>query len=206
MKSMQYYLYIFCLSGMLAFITPVSLWAQAEPPSAAPSLPILNDQVFDIGRGGLVNTPEILGATGSIFIFWSNQCAWTKRYLDRLEALAGSSNPAGVRIILVNSNNKKVFPREGLSESQAWERSHDEFIYLYDEGARVARSFGAERTPQVFAYDAQHRLVYVGAIDDSPGDPGRVVANFIVDVIDALQQGRPPSVRQTKPFGCQIRF
>ena len=189
--------YTFC------FNSPVH--AQKGSLTIGKALPILDQQVFDIDKNQEVDVGSVLGVQGSVFIFWSNQCAWTKRYLNRLESLAEYSDP-DVRIVLVNSNNKQVFPREGLEESQKWERSHGEFAYLFDETASIAKAFGAERTPQVFAFDADRNLVYRGAIDDSPGDPSEVTVNYALETIQALRQGTAPATQETKSFGCQIRY
>lgn len=169
-------------------------------------LPVTGQQVFEIGQNQQVAVEDLLGAKGTIFIFWSNQCAWTRRYEDRLNAIASASNPEGVHVILVNSNNKKVFPRERDEESRQWERSHEAFFYLSDEGAGIAKQFGALRTPQVFAFDASYRLVYKGAIDDSPGDPEQVSDNYVDQVIRFLDGGPALSEQETKAFGCQIRY
>ena len=41
------------------------------------------------------------------------------------------------------------------------------FDYLYDPEQALAHALGSERTPEVFVFDRDRRLVYHGAIDDS---------------------------------------
>ena len=184
-----------------------ALLAQPNPLELGSTLPIAGQEVFDIGQNQPVSITTLLGEKGTIFIFWSNQCAWTRRYVDRLEALAGSLvDRESVQVVLVNSNNKQVFPRESDEESRRWERAHTTFSYISDESAAIARVFGAERTPQVFAFDASNRLIYKGAIDDSPGDPSQVQDNYVEHVIRFLVGGKALSNQETRAFGCQIRY
>ena len=53
------------------------------------------------------------------------------------------------------------------------ERQGFNFDYLWDEDQSVARALGAERTPEVFVFDRDRRLVYHGAIDDSRDEQRR---------------------------------
>jgi peroxiredoxin len=53
------------------------------------------------------------------------------------------------------------------------QRTHEKqftFPYLYDESQDVARSYGAERTPEFFIFDASGTLRYHGAPDDNYED------------------------------------
>ena len=45
------------------------------------------------------------------------------------------------------------------------------FPFLYDETQATASAYGAARTPEVFVFDAGHRLVYHGAPDSDHQDP-----------------------------------
>ena len=46
------------------------------------------------------------------------------------------------------------------------------FDYLHDEDQSLARALGSERTPEVFVFDRDRRLVYHGAIDDNRDEDG----------------------------------
>ena len=58
---------------------------------------------------------------------------------------------------------------------------------------------GSERTPEVFAFDRERRLVYHGAIDDQRDEPA-VRQHYVRDALDAvLEGGQPPAA--VLPFG-----
>ena len=68
------------------------------------------------------------------------------------------------------------------------EREGFNFDYLHDEDQSVARALGSERTPEVFVFDRDRRLVYHGAIDDSR-DETAVEQHYLRDALDALLAG-----------------
>lgn len=191
---------------LLLGILPAAAMAQPGGLGIGQALPQPNRPAFDVAQNRNVTLNEAMGAGGALIVFWSNQCPWTRRYEARIARLAEEAAALGMRVVLVNSNNAEVYPKESSSVSRAWARGHQALVYLADEGAAIARALGAERTPQAFLFDASRRLVYRGAIDDSPGDEAEVSTRYVWDAIVAMQAGRTPTVVDTKPFGCQIRY
>ena len=147
-------------------------------------------------RGGTTSAHDLFGNRGAAFVFWSNDCNWTLQYEDRIEALSTSSVP----IILVNSNNAEVFPKEAEMGKQY------STAYVRDRGGKLARALGAERTPHAFVFDASKKLVYSGGIDDSPADAQIVQVQWLQDTIAQLSEGQSVSVSPTKSFGCRIKL
>ena len=78
------------------------------------------------------------------------------------------------------------------------------FDYLYDEDQSVLEAYGAERTPEVFLFDRDRRLVYHGAIDDSREEEG-VTQEYLRDAIDAVLAGDSPAVDDTPAVGCSVK-
>ncbi len=113
---------------------------------------------------------------------------------------------AAMQIIFVNSNNNDVFPKEQITSARANRVTRPIGMYLRDDNAKLARAFGAERTPEVFVFDNTRKLTYKGAIDDSPGDPNEAQAHYLADAIQALIRGTTLTTVETKPFGCRIKF
>jgi len=80
------------------------------------------------------------------------------------------------------------------------------FPYLYDETQEVARAYGAERTPEVFLFDAQAVLRYHGTVDDNYEEPTEVKRHHLRDALDAVLANRAPATPQTQPVGCTIKW
>lgn len=155
--------------------------------------------------GGTVVLSDLRGERGTVVIFWSNQCPWVRKYESRVSDLAEDFQAKGIGFILINANDGGAFPRDNQAESRR-NAGRFEWPYLIDEGSRLARAFGATRTPHIFVFDPSDTLVYVGALDDSPGDPGNVQHTYLHEALSLILQGNAVVTAETPPFGCMIRF
>jgi hypothetical protein len=79
------------------------------------------------------------------------------------------------------------------------------FPYVVDATSEVAVAFGASKTPEVFLFDKDGKLVYHGAVDDNRDAP-KVAQNYLKDAITAVANGKPVTTGETKAVGCGIKF
>jgi hypothetical protein len=82
---------------------------------------------------------------------------------------------------------------------------------LLDESGRVGRAFGATNTPHMFVVDDKGVLVYRGAIDNSPdgesqSPEGDKLINHVEVALADLRAGRPVSLKETKAYGCGVKY
>lgn len=177
-----------------------------------PELPLgsampMSDRALARAGGGQATLAELAGERGTAVVFWSNQCPWVDKYEQRLLSLAREFEAQGISVVLVNANDASAFPQESQERSQQRARAAGYTMpYLVDTGSQLARAFGAERTPHVFVFDANRTVVYVGTVDDSPGDPANARENYLRDALSAVAQGESVAVPKTKAFGCMIKF
>lgn len=80
------------------------------------------------------------------------------------------------------------------------------YPYLHDLTQDVAHAYDAKRTPEFFLFDANHRLVYQGRMDDAPRDPTKVTATELKDAIDSMLAGQTPAVEYTDSIGCSVKW
>jgi len=135
-----------------------------------------------------------------------NHCPYVQAWEGRLSAIASDYADRGVRVVAVNSNDADNYPEDSFEEMQ--KRSQEQgfaFDYLYDEPQAVARALEAERTPEVFVYDRERRLRYHGAIDDNR-DETAASRQYLRDALDALLAGDDPSLSETPPVGCTVKW
>lgn len=192
------------LPALILICLPAAVFAQEAPLGTV--LP-LSDRAMTSVDGSSVTLASLQGSAATAIIFWSNQCPWVERYEDRLQQLVSDYSGRGVSFVLVNSNDAEAYPQESQAESA--ERASSlgyQAHYVMDAGSQLATGLGASRTPHVYVFDSESRLVYVGSIDDSPGDPGNVERNYLGSALDAVISGATIDVSQTKAFGCTIRF
>jgi peroxiredoxin len=111
----------------------------------------------------------------------------------------------GFRLVAISSNDADSYPEDSFDAMK--ERAVAQgfnFDYLYDEDQSVLHAYGAERTPEVFLFDRDRRLVYHGAIDDSR-DEDEVTQRYLRDAIEAVLAGDEPPVTETPPVGCSVK-
>lgn len=198
--------YSTALGVLFVFLLTSALSAQAQP-DPMPIGSSMPSATLQQAGGGTIQLPNAAGETGTVVIFWSNQCPWVDRYEDRVTDLVNQFQDQGIRFLLVNSNDASAFPQESLEVVR--ERASDRgyaATYVRDANATLARAVGATRTPHVFVFDENETLVYTGTIDDSPSGPGGVSNRYLANALQAVTAGEEVPTPQTKAFGCTIKF
>jgi hypothetical protein len=88
------------------------------------------------------------------------------------------------------------------AERQGWR-----FPYLVDPSQAVAKAFQAACTPDLFLFDADHKLVYRGQLDGSrPGSALPLDGRDLRAAISALLAGQPLPEEQIASIGCNIKW
>lgn len=135
-----------------------------------------------------------------------NHCPYVQAWEGRMKDIQRDYADRGFRLVAVSSNDAERYPADSFEAMQARAREQGfNFDYLYDEDQGVARALGAERTPEVFLFDRDRRLVYHGAIDDSRDDRS-VTRHYLREALDALLAGEEPPVRDTPAPGCTVKW
>lgn len=141
-----------------------------------------------------------------VVIFSCNHCPYVKAYEDRMVSIQRDYQNKGVQLVAINSNDEKSYPEDSFPEMV--KRSREKrfnFPYLRDEAQTVVDAYGAVTTPHVFAFDGKRVLRYRGRIDDSK-DPAAVTSHDLRIALNALLEGKPVPVPDTRPFGCSIKW
>lgn len=151
-----------------------------------------------------------------VVLFSCNHCPTAQYYEERIKQLVRDYKDKGVAIVAIMPNDPKSVRLDELgwtdlsdSFAEMKVRARDRqfnFPYLYDgETESVARAYGPVATPHVFVFDAERKLRYVGAIDDSERVQ-HVQKHYLRDALDALIDGKEPPVNKTKVVGCSIKW
>ncbi|MEI6030601.1 MAG: thioredoxin family protein [Synechococcaceae cyanobacterium ELA739] len=160
------------------------------------------------GEGvGAPYDPSALAGRPVLVVFLCPHCPFVKHVepeLGRLQAdLAGQ-----VALLGICSNSPRTHPQDGLegmrvqAEARGWT-----FPYLLDPDQAIARAFRAACTPDPFLFDAAHRLVYRGQLDDSrPGNALSLDGRDLRAAVAAVLAGEPVPVAQKPSIGCNIKW
>jgi peroxiredoxin len=135
-----------------------------------------------------------------------NHCPYVQAWEGRMSTLQRTYGDRGFRLVAVSSNDADRYPEDSFDamKERARERQFS-FDYLYDESQAFATTLGSVRTPEVFLFDADRRLVYHGAIDDNR-DETAVERQYLRDAIEAVLERRDPPVPETPPVGCTVKW
>lgn len=138
-----------------------------------------------------------------VVVFTCNSCPYAVDVEDRLIKLANDSKENQVAVVAINVNKVKEDAFDKMKERAA--EKEFSFPYLFDESQQIARDYGAIYTPTFFVLDGKRKVVYMGALDDSPNGK-KISKRYVQDAIDAVLNGKSPSQSETAPVGCRVRF
>lgn len=163
--------------------------------------PVWNDLIgIDDAQHGLA---DLSAAHAVAVIFTCNHCPVAVAYEDRLVQLANDYADRPFQLVAINVNNMEQDKLPAMKERAA--EKGFQFPYLYDPSQKIGREYGATVTPHAFLLDADRKVAYMGAIDDSQ-NPEKVVQRYLRDAIDAVLGGTTPATPSTQQFGCSIRY
>lgn len=83
------------------------------------------------------------------------------------------------------------------------------YLILDDRPGTVGHAYGAKTTPHMFIINPRGNIVYEGAIDNSPNGrtpAGQELVNYVDKALAELTSGRPVSTKETKPYGCTVKY
>lgn len=177
-------------------------------PAPAFDLPASNPEA----SGDRVSLESFSDAKALLVVFTCNHCPYAIAVEDRLIDLAETFAARGLATVAISSNDAEAYPADSFENmsARAAEKGYP-FPYLYDESQEVARAYVAVCTPDFFLYDAGHRLVYAGRMDDGrttrPGRPGsEPTTRDLAEAIERVLAGEPPLAEQVPSMGCSIKW
>ena len=156
--------------------------------------------------GSMLSINDVKGEKGTLVIFTCNHCPFVIGWQDEMVKIGNTYKEKGIGVIFINSNDPAVKGDtfEGMQEL-AKEEGY-QFSYVVDSTSDVAKSFGAKKTPDVYLFDADGKLVYQGAVGEGGREPKSDGQPWLKDALDALLAGKAIENPQTKAVGCSIKF
>jgi peroxiredoxin len=140
-------------------------------------------------------------------IMMCNHCPYVQMYLDRLKQIQAEFQAQGFTLVGINANDDQSYPEDSFAKMTAFAAEHQlSFPYLRDLTQDVARSFGAERTPEAFLIDRLGIVRYRGAIDDHPQNSQSVAADYLRVAIAQLLSRQAISVNSIPAVGCSLKW
>lgn len=153
-----------------------------------------------------VRLSDFADAPALLVAFLSNHCPYVKHLEKELtEAVERYPDCA---VVAVCSNDTGIAPDDSVPDLRAQtERTGWRFPYLVDADQSVAKTYRAACTPDFFLYDAERRLAYRGAFDDStPGNGQPVTGALLSAAIESVLAGGTVPEPHRPSLGCSIKW
>lgn len=197
----------------LATFTATAVAASATWAAATIGQPAPAFSTVDVISGKTVSNETLKGKT--VVMEWNNfGCPFVKKFYgsNTMQTLQAAAVKDGVVWVTVNSSAEgKEGHLKDASEAKAAITEHQghQTHYLLDHDGVIGRAFGAKVTPHMFVIDKDGKLVYQGAIDDTPTpDPDdiKTAKNHVTETLAALKAGKPITTSSTQPYGCFVKY
>jgi len=168
-------------------------------------LPKADIKMKDVS-GVLISLKEVRTANGLLVMFSCNTCPYVIKNQSRTKSACSFAKDNNLGVIILNANEGARNNGESLADMQSYARQQSyNWYYALDSDNVLADAFGANRTPECFLFDKNGKLVYHGAIDDSPADITQVKRNHLKQAMTEMIHGNDVAVKESRSVGCSIR-
>jgi hypothetical protein len=155
--------------------------------------------------GKVISLSQAKGPNGLLVMFTCNTCPYVIRNQSRTKEVCAYAGNNKIGVVLLNANEGDRSDGNSFASMQSYAKEQGySWYYALDDKSVLANAFGASRTPECYLFDKNGMLVYHGAIDDSPGDPGQVKRHHLQVAIDEMTAGKTVTVKETRSVGCSI--
>jgi thiol-disulfide isomerase/thioredoxin len=195
----------FSLLPLAIILTALLFHTTGDPLPLGSPIPNPGIKLKDIS-GKEVSLSEAKTDKGLLVMFSCNTCPIVKKYQSRTMEVCKHATDNNIGIILLNSNEATRGEGDSFDDMKEYAKQQGYYFnYVLDDNSKMADAFGAIRTPEIFLFDKDGKLVYHGAIDDNSTSPDEVTRKHAILAIDELATGKEISKKETRSVGCAIK-
>ncbi|MCL4418430.1 MAG: thioredoxin family protein [Actinobacteria bacterium] len=142
-----------------------------------------------------------------VIFFTCNHCPYVTGSDEVTRQTAEHFAKFGVKFAGINSNSKNTYEEDSFEHMVERMKMHKfPWIYLYDENQKVAKAYGALRTPHFFVFDINRKLIYTGRGVDNPRDISKMTVNDLRNALEEHIAGKSVATPLTNPIGCNVKW
>ena len=159
--------------------------------------------------GKKLDLNQIKGSNGTLVMFICNHCPYVTSAINRIVFDATELMDLGIGVVSICSNDAITYPDDSFNKMIEFARNNSfPFPYLHDENQEIAKSYGAECTPDFFGFKSNLELQYRGRLASS-GRMGSLIQPRTRDLVNAMKKiansGNGPK-DQIPSMGCSIKW
>lgn len=194
------------LAVSLAAACSPAVTAQAVVGQAAPTFSVADTQ-------GKTQALEQYKGRWVVLEWTNHECPFVKKHYgsENMQRLQKAYTAKGVAWLTVISSapGKQGHLTPAQADQLTKERGAAPSAVLLDPEGKMGRAYGAKTTPHMFVIDPAGKLVYAGAIDDTPSTDAADIPksrNYVSAALDAALAGKPVAVATSTPYGCSVKY
>lgn len=179
---------------------------EIKPIEIGSAMPKGDVKLYNVVGKNSVSIDENKGEKGTLVMFSCNTCPFVIAQEARIIETQNTAQKLKIGMVIINSNQAKRDNEDSQKAMQTYAKKQKYAVpYLMDDNSVLADAFGATRTPEVFLFDKNGKLVYHGSIDDSAKDPAAVTKHYLADAMQALADGKEIATKTSVSTGCSIK-
>jgi thiol-disulfide isomerase/thioredoxin len=145
-----------------------------------------------------------------VVVFVNPNCAYSKLYQSRLNALNATYSGKGVQFLFINAPINLEATADAIDADKLKMKTtgSDDYPYLTDEGQKVSTMLGATKTPEAVLLQPVGNgfaVRYKGAIDDNAQVEAFAKEHYLAQALDNILAGKPAGVADKRAAGCLIK-
>ena len=193
------------LFATMAF-APAAVYAQAgdklNPGDQIPEM----DLKLKSANTSATSLKEAVKENGLLVMFSCNTCPFVIKNQPITKKVMEYAAAHHIGMVIINSNEAQRDDADSYQAMAKYAKDQNYNVpYLIDANSRFADLFGASHTPEVYLFNNQNKLVYKGAMNDNPSDPGSYKKMYVEDAINSMIAGKEVDPKTTKSIGCGIK-
>ena len=192
--------------SLIAVVSLVTLaFTTGDPLQIGGNMPKADLKMQDIS-GKNIAMQDAKKDNGVLVMFSCNTCPYVVMNQARIITISEFAAKNKVGVIILNSNEAYRGKEDSYDAMKGYAKGQNyKWSYVVDKNHEVADAFGANRTPECFLFDKNLKLVYHGAIDDSPSNPATIKRIHLQEAINEVVAGKEVTIKESKSVGCAIK-
>jgi peroxiredoxin len=155
-------------------------------------------------------TASLSDYRGKIVVLeWLNfECPFVKHHYDKPKTMIKLANKYKNKNVVWLAINSTSHTTPEANKEFA-EKQKLPYPILDDRSGRVGRAYGAKTTPHIYIISPRGRIVYDGAIDNSPlgkTPEGKELTNYVDKALGEMITGKMVSIKKIEPYGCSVKY
>lgn len=204
------------LTTLLTIVGLAALGSSSLADKPAASSPVVGKPAPDFALKDLSgNEVKLSSFKGKLVVLeWFNPgCPFVQRShsVGSLVDTAKRHMKDGVTWLAINSGAQGKQGAAADANAEAVKKWAIPNPVLRDEAGTVGKAYGATNTPNMFVIDKTGKVVYAGAIDNSPDGEGKSpqggkLVNYVDAALGDIAAGRAVQTAVTRPYGCSVKY